>query len=78
MTPLFQKFRRDSAGATMIEYGLMAAVMGTGVALSLNYLSSEFDSMMRTHVCAEKPGFVFADKKKYRCDEFYRRTKTAG
>jgi pilus assembly protein Flp/PilA len=39
---LFKKFLRDQSGATAIEYGLIAALLGVGILLSLGNLKSSY------------------------------------
>ncbi len=49
MKTLFSKFVQDESGATAIEYGLIAAVIGVGIITALTNvktaLNSKFDSI---------------------------------
>ena len=52
MHTLFQRFAKDESGATAIEYGLIAAIVGVGIILSLgplrNQLNLTFNSISTT------------------------------
>ena len=50
MVGLLRKLRRNTTGMTTIEYGLLAGIMGTGIAVSMNYVTNEFSSFVSTHV----------------------------
>jgi pilus assembly protein Flp/PilA len=49
MKSLFSRFVKDESGATAIEYGLIAAIVGVGIILSLgvlkNGLATTFNSV---------------------------------
>jgi pilus assembly protein Flp/PilA len=49
MKSLFSRFVKDESGATAIEYGLIAAIVGVGIILALtnlrNGLSNTFNSV---------------------------------
>jgi pilus assembly protein Flp/PilA len=49
MTSLFKRFIKDESGATAIEYGLIAAIVGVGIIASLgilrNGLAGKFNSV---------------------------------
>jgi pilus assembly protein Flp/PilA len=38
MTNIFSRFLKDESGATAIEYGLIAAIVGVGIIVSLQGL----------------------------------------
>lgn len=38
MTNLFSRFVKDESGATAIEYGLIAAIVGVGIIIALQNL----------------------------------------
>ena len=40
MTNLFSRFVKDESGATAIEYGLIAAIVGVGIILALGQLQT--------------------------------------
>jgi len=41
MKTLFTRFVKDESGATAIEYGLIAAIVGVGIILSLQGLRNQ-------------------------------------
>ena len=43
MRTLFQRFVKDESGATAIEYGLIAAIVGVGIILSLGGLRNQLN-----------------------------------
>lgn len=49
MKSLFSRFAKDESGATAIEYGLIAAIIGVGIIASLgilrNGLSTTFNNV---------------------------------
>jgi pilus assembly protein Flp/PilA len=49
MKTLFSRFVKDESGATAIEYGLIAAIIGVGIVLSLggvkNALNTKFNTI---------------------------------
>lgn len=49
MKSLFNRFVQDESGATAIEYGLIAAIIGVGIIASLggvkNALNSKFNTI---------------------------------
>lgn len=44
MKNLFKRFINDESGATAIEYGLIAAIVGVGIILGLQGLETELDN----------------------------------
>lgn len=44
MTTLFARFAKDEFGATAIEYGLIAAIVSTGIVVSLQTLKSSLNT----------------------------------
>lgn len=40
MTKLFSRFLKDESGATAIEYGLIAAIVGVGIIVGLQNLEA--------------------------------------
>lgn len=44
MTNIFSRFIKDESGATAIEYGLIAAIVGVGIIASLGTLKDGLDS----------------------------------
>lgn len=49
MTNIFSRFLKDESGATAIEYGLIAAILGVGIVASLgplkDALNDKFDAV---------------------------------
>jgi pilus assembly protein Flp/PilA len=49
MKSLFSRFVKDESGATAIEYGLIAAIIGVGIIVSLggvkNALNTKFNAL---------------------------------
>jgi pilus assembly protein Flp/PilA len=49
MKTLFSRFVKDESGATAIEYGLIAAIIGVGIIVSLggvrNSLNTKFNTI---------------------------------
>ncbi len=43
MKTLFSRFVQDESGATAIEYGLIAAIVGVGIILSLGGLRNQLN-----------------------------------
>ncbi len=43
MSTLFHRFVKDDSGATAIEYGLIAAIVGVGIILSLGGLRNQLN-----------------------------------
>jgi pilus assembly protein Flp/PilA len=43
MPTLFHRFLKDESGATAIEYGLIAAIVGVGIILSLGGLRNQLN-----------------------------------
>lgn len=41
---MFMSFLRDEDGATAIEYALIAAIIGTGIVVSLTFASTELQA----------------------------------
>jgi pilus assembly protein Flp/PilA len=41
---MFSRFMNDESGATAIEYGLIAAIVGVGIILALKNVSSSLQS----------------------------------
>ena len=44
MTNLFARFAKDESGATAIEYGLIAAILGIAIVAALKTMSSQMNS----------------------------------
>lgn len=44
MKALFQKFARDESGATAIEYGLIAALVGIAIIAGVRALGTSLDN----------------------------------
>lgn len=45
MTNIFSRFVKDESGATAIEYGLIAAIVGVGIIVSLGTLKDGLDAI---------------------------------
>lgn len=45
MNQLLMRFLRDEAGATAIEYGLIAVIVGVGMVASLGTLKNSLNTM---------------------------------
>ena len=45
MQAIFARFVKDESGATAIEYGLIAAIIGVGIVTSLNSLQSNLTTL---------------------------------
>lgn len=45
MTNLFSRFLKDESGATAIEYGLIAAIVGVGIIAGLGQLQAGLDAI---------------------------------
>ena len=45
MTNIFSRFLKDESGATAIEYGLIAAIVGVGIIVSLGTLRDALDGI---------------------------------
>lgn len=41
---MFSRFMKDESGATAIEYGLIAAIVGVGIILGLQNVRTELNS----------------------------------
>lgn len=48
MTNLFSRFVKDESGATAIEYGLIAAIVGVGIIAGLENLQVALDGIFNT------------------------------
>jgi pilus assembly protein Flp/PilA len=48
MKSLFSRFVKDESGATAIEYGLIAAIVGVGIIVSLNILKNGLSGTFNT------------------------------
>ncbi|MEO1206088.1 MAG: Flp family type IVb pilin [Pseudomonadota bacterium] len=46
MSVLIQKFKQDESGATAIEYGLIAAIVGVGIIGSLELIAPAFNARL--------------------------------
>jgi len=46
MTNIFSRFVKDESGATAIEYGLIAAIVGVGIIVGLNQLQTALDGTL--------------------------------
>jgi pilus assembly protein Flp/PilA len=44
MKTLFSRFVKDESGATAIEYGLIAAIIGVGIIASLGYVKDALNT----------------------------------
>ncbi|MEL7543596.1 MAG: Flp family type IVb pilin [Pseudomonadota bacterium] len=44
MKNLFARFQNDESGATAIEYGLIAAIIGVGIIVTVNLVSDGLDT----------------------------------
>lgn len=45
MTNIFSRFLKDESGATAIEYGLIAAIVGVGIIAGLGTLKDALDGI---------------------------------
>ncbi|HEX2841933.1 Flp family type IVb pilin [Hyphomicrobium sp.] len=45
MTNIFSRFLKDESGATAIEYGLIAAIVGVGIIAGLGTLQEALDGI---------------------------------
>ena len=53
----FQNFLKDESGATAIEYGLLAALIGVAIIAGAKTLGSKLDSMFsQTATCLNNSG----------------------
>lgn len=52
MTNIFSRFLKDESGATAIEYGLIAAIVGVGIIAGLKELEAALDTALK-HVATE-------------------------
>ncbi|MEL6287786.1 MAG: Flp family type IVb pilin [Pseudomonadota bacterium] len=48
MKNLVARFRNDESGATAIEYGLIAAIIGVGIIVTVNLVSDGLDTTFTT------------------------------
>jgi pilus assembly protein Flp/PilA len=48
MKSLFSRFVKDESGATAIEYGLIAAIVGIGIIAALGNLKSNLSNTFNT------------------------------
>lgn len=48
MTNFFARFAKDESGATAIEYGLIAAIIGVGIVASLTTVQGKLVSLFTT------------------------------
>jgi pilus assembly protein Flp/PilA len=48
MKSIFSRFVKDESGATAIEYGLIAAIIGVGIIAALGTVKSELNSKFST------------------------------
>jgi pilus assembly protein Flp/PilA len=48
MTNLFARFAKDESGATAIEYGLIAAIVGVGIIAGLTTLQTALNGIFET------------------------------
>jgi pilus assembly protein Flp/PilA len=48
MKSLFSRFVKDESGATAIEYGLIAAIIGVGIIAALGTVKSELNVKFST------------------------------
>ena len=48
MMNLFRRFRKNESGATAIEYGLIAAIIGVGLVAGLGTLKTDLNSTFST------------------------------
>jgi pilus assembly protein Flp/PilA len=46
MKSLFNRFVKDESGATAIEYGLIAAIIGVGIIAALQGVKNQLNSTM--------------------------------
>ncbi|MFM1813589.1 MAG: Flp/Fap pilin component [Pseudomonadota bacterium] len=66
---IFRALIKDQKGATAIEYGLIAAVIGTGLAVSASYVVDGMQSMVKSSACAIDSPLSLAQREKFGCDE---------
>lgn len=57
MTNILSRFAKDESGATAIEYGLIAAIVGVGIIAALNVLQTGLDGIFRS-VGGELSGYA--------------------
>jgi len=57
MTNFLSRFMKDESGATAIEYGLIAAIVGVGIIASLNVLQTGLDGIF-SHVGNTLSGYA--------------------
>jgi pilus assembly protein Flp/PilA len=48
MKSLFNRFVKDESGATAIEYGLIAAIIGVGIIAALSSLKTQLNTTFTT------------------------------
>ena len=48
MTNIFSRFLKDESGATAIEYGLIAAIVGVGIIAGLTTLKTSLNGIFDT------------------------------
>ncbi len=53
MTNVFARFMKDESGATAIEYGLIAAIIGVGIIVSLEQLQAALNTLFGTDIVAK-------------------------
>jgi pilus assembly protein Flp/PilA len=47
MTNIFSRFLKDESGATAIEYGLIAAILGVGIVAGLGPLKTALNAQFK-------------------------------
>jgi pilus assembly protein Flp/PilA len=50
MKNIVTRFAADESGATAIEYGLIAAIVGVGIIVGLGILRDSLDELFRTTI----------------------------
>jgi pilus assembly protein Flp/PilA len=50
MKSIFTRFAKDESGATAIEYGLIAAIVGVGIIVGLTALKTSLTTLFQTTI----------------------------
>ncbi|MGI9407252.1 MAG: Flp family type IVb pilin [Hyphomicrobiaceae bacterium] len=67
MKHVLRRFRSNKSGVTSIEYAVLVATVGTGIAISANYVTSEFKSLIPSHSCTWDDPDAQADDERTEC-----------
>jgi pilus assembly protein Flp/PilA len=56
MQSFLARFVRDESGATAIEYGLIAAIVGVGITVGLGALKTDLNTLFQTTIAGKLTG----------------------